>query len=75
MRKRLTGRRINGSALEQIMRDVLNGMQDVTRRAGAGCETGKLEILGVDRDTSVYDRPANIIPFPGKRKNHRAGPS
>lgn len=76
MRKRLTGRRINGTALEQIMRDVLDGMQDVTRRAGTGCLTGKLEILSVERDTFVPDRPADIIPFPGKRnKNRRAGPA
>lgn len=69
MSKRLTNRRINGSALERIMRDVLDGMQDVTRRAGARGYAGKLEILGIDKGPAVSGRQAAIIPFPGKRRN------
>lgn len=51
------------------MRDVLDGMQDVTRRAGTRGHTGGLEILGIDRSTVVPCRQAAIIPFPGKRRN------
>jgi hypothetical protein len=69
MPKRLTNKRINGSALEQIMRDVLDGMQDVTRRAGTRGHAGKLEILGIDKGPAVPRRQAAIIPFPGKRRN------
>jgi hypothetical protein len=69
MPKRLTNKRINGSALEQIMRDVLDGMQDVTRRAGTRGYAGKLEILGIDKGPAVPRRQAAIIPFPGKRRN------
>jgi hypothetical protein len=67
MPKRLTSRRINGSALEQIMRDVLDGMQDVTRRAGTRGTTGELEISGIEKAPAVQHQAA-IIPFPGKRK-------
>lgn len=51
------------------MRDVLDGMQDVTRRAGARGYAGKLEILGIDKGPAVSGRQAAIIPFPGKRRN------
>jgi hypothetical protein len=69
MSKRPTNRRINGSALEQIMRDVLDGMQDITRRAGTRGDADKLEILGIDKGPAVPGRQAAIIPFPGKRRN------
>jgi len=51
------------------MRDVLDGMQDVTRRAGTRGSTGKLEILGIDKGPAVPRRQAAIIPFPGKRRD------
>lgn len=51
------------------MRDVLDGMQDVTRRAGAYGYAGKLEISGIDKSPAVPGRQAAIIPFPGKRRN------
>ena len=50
------------------MRDVLDGMQDVTRR-GARSYAGKLEILGIDKGPAAPVRQAAIIPFPRKRRN------
>jgi hypothetical protein len=51
------------------MRDVLDGMQDVTHRAGTRGYAGKLEILGIEKGPAIPDRQATIIPFPGKRRN------
>jgi hypothetical protein len=66
MSRRLKNKRINGPALEQIMRDVLDGMQCITRQAGRHSRPGKLEILGIDRCPVPPRDVTNIIPFPRK---------
>ena len=68
MANKLNSKRINGAALEMIMRDVLDGMFDFTRQACCGSETGKMEILAVEKssNTSQPEQPASVIPFPGK---------
>jgi len=69
MSRKLLNRRINGSALEQIMRDVLDGMQDVTHHAGAHSHTDGLEILGIEKDSAEAGQAAIIIPFPVKGRD------
>ncbi len=61
-------KRINGAALEMIMRDVLDGMFDFTHRACSGCETGKMEILTVEKavNSNIPEQQATVIPFPVK---------
>jgi hypothetical protein len=66
MPKRLKNKRINGLMLEQIMHDVLDGMQCITCQAGRHSRPGKLQILGVDRSPTPPRDAANIIPFPRK---------
>lgn len=66
MYKRSKNRRINGRMLEQIMHDVLDGMQYITRQAGRRSSLGKLQILGVERSPAAPRSVANIIPFPRK---------
>ena len=53
--------------LEQIMNDVLDGMQYITRQAGRHSRPGKLQILGVDRSPTPPRNATNIIPFPHKK--------
>jgi hypothetical protein len=65
-------RRINGVALENIMRDVLEGMQDFTSDACVDSVTGELTVLSVEKPAFQQTSPsALIIPFPtrtGRRK-------
>jgi hypothetical protein len=65
---KLNSKRINGSALEMIMRDVLDGMFDFTHQTCCGSETGKMEIIAVEKAVnSTPERPqATVIPFPHK---------
>ena len=65
MRNRLNNKRINGSALEMIMRDVLNGMTGFTHEACSGSETGHMEILAVEEAVNTAPDQTNVIPFPG----------
>jgi hypothetical protein len=67
MQDRARDKRINGTALESIMQDVLRGMQDFTRDTCSGCDAGGLEILGVEAAGGTARRPADILPFPGNR--------
>ena len=68
MPDKLNSRRINGAALEMIMRDVLDGMFDFTHQACLGCETAKMEILAVEKavNSGTPEQQANVIPFPVK---------
>jgi len=61
-------KRINGPALEMIMRDVLDGMLDFTAEACCGCETAKMEITAVEKagDHTPPKQPATVIQFPVK---------
>ena len=59
--------RITGAALESIMQEVLQGMQDFTREACVHGDTGAMEILAVERPEPGIHDSAEIIAFPGKR--------
>jgi hypothetical protein len=65
---RLNSKRINGAALEMIMRDVLDGMFDFTHQACRGSETAGMEILAVEKAVNNSDpKPsATVIQFPAK---------
>jgi hypothetical protein len=65
---KLSSKRINGAALEMIMRDVLDGMFDFTNQACRGSETAKMEIIAVEKpvNSSGPADPANVIQFPVK---------
>jgi hypothetical protein len=66
---KLNSRRINGAALEMIMRDVLDGMFDFTHQTCRGSDTSKMEILAVEKavNTCAPKRQATIIPFPASK--------
>lgn len=68
MHNKLNSKRINGAALELIMRDVLDGMFDFTHQACCGSETGKMEIIAVEKsvNSSPPKEPATVIPFPAR---------
>jgi hypothetical protein len=63
-------KRINGAALEMIMRDVLDGMFDFTRPTCCGSGTGKMEIIAVEKavngNGSDPRQAGIVIPFPLK---------
>jgi hypothetical protein len=59
-----TGRRIIGSALESIMQDVLQGMQDFTSEACICGDTADMEIIAVERPEHDMAGLAEVIPFP-----------
>ena len=61
-------RRINGQALENIMRDVLEGMQDFTCDISARSEPGVLTVLSVERPDCRQTAVASVIPFPARRR-------
>ena len=61
-------RRINGQALENIMRDVLEGMQDITCDVSAMSEPGVLTVLSVERPGCQQTPMASVIPFPIRRR-------
>jgi hypothetical protein len=60
----MNDKRINGCALELIMRDVLDGMRDFTHAASTGSQTDAMDILGIDRAVNTPESKACIIPFP-----------
>ena len=64
---RNTGQRINGSALESIMQEVLDGMQAFTCEACCGTDAATMEIIAVERPA---DDPclARILPFSRKSR-------
>ena len=64
----MKNKRINGRALEVIMRDVLEGMQDYTVDSCASCASGKLQILSLEKPDCRQSPLANIIPFPLKNR-------
>jgi len=64
-------KRINGNALEMIMRDVMHGMVGFTHETCRGSETAKMEILAVEEAENNLHHLENIIPFPGARKKDR----
>jgi len=61
-------KRINGTALEMIMRDVLHGMHGFTSEACRGSETASMEILAVEEPANTDTAEAVVIPFPGSDK-------
>lgn len=67
MRNKLNNKRINGAALEMIMRDVLDGMTGFTQEACSGSETGRMQILAVEEAVNSAPERVNVIPFPGHR--------
>jgi hypothetical protein len=67
----LKNKRINGNALEMIMRDVMYGMLGFTHETCRGSETAKMEILAVEEAENSAHRSGNIIPFPGACKKGR----
>jgi hypothetical protein len=64
----LNSKRINGNALEMIMRDVLHGMLGFTHETCCGSETATMEILAVEEAENTAQRTATVIPFPEKNK-------
>ena len=66
MRDDLKHKRINGNALELIMRDVLEGMQEFTRESCATSSTDGLEIISLKKPRKPGREQASIIPFPRK---------
>ncbi len=68
MHNKQNSKRINGVALEMIMRDVLDGMFDFTYQACRGSETAKMEILAVEKavNSSNAKPSATVIKFPDK---------
>jgi len=64
-RDTLNSKRINGAALEMIMRDVLHGMQSFTSDTCSGSETGRMDILAVEEAENSAQAKAAVIPFPG----------
>jgi len=67
----LRNKRINGTALEMIMRDVMQGMLGFTHETCRGSETAKMEILAVEEADNTAQDSATVIPFPGKNKQAR----
>ena len=62
---KLNSKRINGVALEMIMRDVLHGMNGFTNEVCSGSETAKMEIIAVEDAGNDPRETATVIPFPG----------
>jgi hypothetical protein len=69
MQNRQRDRRINGTALETIMQDVLRGMQDFTRETCCGSNAASLEILGIEDAGRSAVRTAEVLPFPALRSD------
>jgi hypothetical protein len=67
----LKDKRIQGVALEMIMRDVLDGMVGFTHEACMGSMPCDMEILSVERPPRGSQRPAAVIPFPGRKRAGR----
>jgi hypothetical protein len=64
----LKNRRINGNALEMIMRDVMQGMLCFTHESCRDSESAKMDILAVEEAENTTIRTATVIPFPGKSR-------
>lgn len=64
MQDKVRNTRINGTALESIMQDVLRGMQDFTRDICCGSDASGLEIIAVEDPGDAALRKAEILPFP-----------
>lgn len=65
----MKSKRINGEALEMIMRDVLQGMCDFTQTACQGAQAANMEIIAVEKDSQTPPHTASILPFsPPHRK-------
>ena len=64
----MNSKRINGAALEMIMRDVLHGMHGFTTEVCSGSETGRMEILAVEEAVNTAPEQANVIPFPHRTR-------
>lgn len=62
----MKSKKINGAALEMIMRDVMQGMLGFTHESCRGSETAKMEILAVEEAENTTQHTATVIPFPGK---------
>ena len=62
----MKNKRINGDALEMIMRDVMHGMLGFTHETCRGSETAKLDILSVEEPENSEQPSATVIPFPKK---------
>jgi hypothetical protein len=62
----LKNRRINGNALEMIMRDVMQGMLCFTHENCRDSESGKMDIIAVEEAENTATQTAIVIPFPGK---------
>ncbi len=69
MQNRQQDRRINGTALELIMQDVLRGMQDFTSDTCRGCDTAGMEIIAVEEADNPAPGPARLLSFPACRNN------
>jgi len=65
---KLNNKKINGVALEMIMRDVLHGMHDFTTDVCSNSETGKMDIVAVEEAVNTVPEKARVIPFPGASK-------
>ena len=58
------GKRINGSALESIMLDVLQGIQDFTSETCINGDTASMEIIAVVREEQPAANSSDVIRFP-----------
>jgi hypothetical protein len=56
--------RINGSALEMIMKDVMQGIHEFTSETCCGSDAAPMEIIAVEAADCCCTHTANIIPFP-----------
>jgi len=65
----LKNRRINGNALEMIMRDVMQGMLCFTGESCRDSESGKMDIIAVEEAENTTTQTAIVIPFPGKSRS------
>ena len=61
-------KRINGTALEMIMRDVMHGMKGFTSEVCCGSEAASMEILAIEKPANTDQTEAVVIPFPGSDK-------
>ena len=62
----MKSKKINGAALEMIMRDVMQGMLVFTHESCRGSETAKMEIVAVEEAENTTQHTATVIPFAGK---------
>ncbi len=61
-------KRINGTALEMIMRDVLHGMKGFTSEACCSSEATSMEILAIEKPANTDQTEAVVILFPEPTK-------